>query len=104
MPVVPVSGVSKYPTGATDVPFGTTFSVTAIGPARLPAPVNDSVIVPVCDGARLGENGTEILSVAEAEPDACAAGVPDPAAAGSHGMLERAVHVTVPAPPAVILA
>src|SRR5258708_13831527 len=59
-------------------------------------------MVPVCDGARPGVNWTEILSVAERVPDACAPGVPDPAATSSHGTLELAVHDTVPALPCVI--
>src|SRR5258706_10637624 len=87
-PVAPSVGVSKLPKGPADVV--NTVSVAAIVPVALLAPTNVSVMLPVCEAARPRASCVETVSVAE----------PLPAAGDttSHGDVEVAVQVTVPAP------
>ncbi len=89
-PVEPSVGVSNEPAGAVDVPLGRDVSVTATGPVVLPAPVNVSVTLPLCVDPTLSANCTEIVRVADPLPD-----VGDTT---SHGTVEAAVQLTVPAP------
>src|SRR5258708_17123972 len=68
-PVVPLSGVSKYPTGAADVPDGMRVRLTGRGPTVLAAPFKASVIVPFSFAASPGENRTDRLSTAVPLPE-----------------------------------
>src|SRR5438128_7155400 len=65
--VRPSVGVSKTPKGAAGA--ATVFSVTPIGPAVFPAPVNASVIEPAGVAARPATNLTDTVSVADPLPD-----------------------------------
>ena len=59
------AGVSKMPNGGdAGSDDDTVVSVTTIGPAVLPAPLNVSVIWPVCEAVRPDANCVEIVRAA----------------------------------------
>jgi hypothetical protein len=87
---VPSVGVSNEPEGAAACAPFSDVNVTVIGPAVLPAPVKVSVMLPVCVGERPDAKCVAIVNVAEP--------LPEVGATTSHGVVEAAVQVTVPAP------